>query len=221
MHNFDVETIESIIGYTFKNKELLVRAFTHSSYANEHRHEESYERLEFVGDAALNYVVGLYLYDIFPSFGEGKLSKVRAGTVDRQTIAEVIDDLGLLQYMRTGKGNSNLTQGSSVKVKCDLFEAIVGATIIDNNEDLTEAKKIVFHFLSDKISLNNTDYKSKLLERCAQEGRKAVFTVLEEGTEADGFLIALFIDGQEVARARGHNKKEAERNASRLYLEPR
>lgn len=215
----DIFEIERIIGYSFKNKDLLVRAFTHSSYVNEHKREESYERLEFLGDAALNYIVGLYLYETFPSFAEGKLSKVRAGTVDKETIAEVIDELGLLRFMRIGKGSADIVKGSSMKVKCDLFEAILGATVIDNDEDISVAKKIVEAFLSEKITLNNSDYKTRLLEHCAGTGKKAVFTVLKEGPVGpERFVIALFIDGEKVSEGIGENKKTAERAAAKVYL---
>ena len=219
MLSTDVQTIEGIIGYTFQNKVFLVRAFTHSSFANEHKNEESYERLEFLGDAALNYFIGLYLYDTFPTMAEGKLSKVRAGTVDRQTISEVVDELGLLPFMRTGKGNTDLVGGASVKVKCDLFEAIVGAIIIDNNEDLTEAKAFVYRFLENKISLSNGDYKSRLLEKCAKEGKKAEFMTGETGTDKEKrFLSTLVIEEQVAATGYGENKKAAERDAAKNYL---
>ncbi|MBR1746650.1 MAG: ribonuclease III [Clostridia bacterium] len=214
-----MQEIERIIGYTFKNKELLIRAFTHSSYANEHKNEESYERLEFLGDAVVNYVVGLFLYETFPTFGEGKLSKIRAGTVDRQTIAGVVDDCGLMKYMRTGRGSINLQNGFSTKVKCDLFESIIGAAVIDNNEDLTVAKRLVDRFLSDKIKLNNTDYKSLLLEHCAKTSKNAEFILLKEGKTGDNrFAMALLIDGQKVSEGSGPSKKEAEREAAKIYL---
>ena len=219
MSTNDIVEIERIIGYSFKSKELLVRAFTHSSYVNEHKREESYERLEFLGDAALNYIVGLYLYDTFPSFAEGKLSKVRACTVDRETIAEVIDELGLLRFMRIGKGSGDIVNGSSVKVKCDLFEAILGATVIDNGEDISVAKEIVEKFLLEKITLHNSDYKSRLLEHCARSGQKAVFVVTKEGTVGpERFCISLLIDGKKVSEGVGENKKTAERAAAKSYL---
>ena len=215
----DIERIEKTLGYFIKNKELLIRAFTHSSYANEHNNEESYERLEFLGDATLNYLIGLYLYDTFPSFTEGKLTKMRAGTVDKETVAKVVDELGLLSYLRIGKGSEGLITGQSVKVKCDLFEAILGAIVIDNNEDLSIAKKLVEKFLHNKISLNNTDYKSKVLEHCARNAQKASFVLLKEGTIGpDRFEIALLIDNQEVSRGLGENKKSAERRAAELYF---
>ena len=141
MGNNDIVEIEHIIGYTFRNKELLLRAFTHSSYANEHRNVTSYERLEFLGDAALGYITALDLYQTYPSYKEGQLSKIRAGTVDRNTIAGVVDEMDIVKFIKTGSGNAQDNIRTSVKAKCDLFEAIVGAIALVSSNFIRKIKK--------------------------------------------------------------------------------
>ena len=88
----DLSDIEKIINYRFNDKELLVTAFTHSSYANEHRRATDYERLEFLGDAVLGYIVGKRLFGFYPSAKEGELTKRRASMVSAETLSEIIDE---------------------------------------------------------------------------------------------------------------------------------
>ena len=86
-NNADLNVAEKIIGYQFSDKSLLARAFTHSSYANEHKQAYDYERIEFLGDAVLDYIVGLFLYERFPTKKEGELSKIRAQLVSAETLS--------------------------------------------------------------------------------------------------------------------------------------
>lgn len=214
-----VAEIEDKIGYTFKNKELLVRAFTHTSYSNEHNDKDNYERFEFLGDAALGYVIGLYLYETYPLYDEGKLTKIRAGVVDRKTISEVVDSLDIIRYVRAGKGNASHDLASSVKVKCDIFEAIIGAIVIDNNNDLTCAKNFIIRFLESKIGASKVDYKSTVLEKCAKNGQKAEFVInREEKDNNTVFCAELMIDGTSVSTGEGHNIKSAEQSACKNFL---
>lgn len=221
LNNF-CESIENKIGYVFTNKELLLRAFTHSSFVNEHKDAQSYERLEFLGDAILGYVVGLYLYETFPMYSEGKLTKIRAGVVDRKTIASIIDDLDIMKFVRVGAGNAQANVLESVKIHCDIFEAIIGAIVIDCNDDLKEAKKFILRYLVPKIELGcNVDYKSRVWEQCAKSNKKPQIVLIEE-TFVDNkpyFVVGLNINGKEVARGEGTNKAVASQNACKIYLD--
>ena len=216
----NVAEIEQKIGYTFKNKELLVRAFTHTSYSNEHSNKDNYERLEFLGDAALGYVIGLYLYETYPGYDEGKLTKIRSGVVDRKTISEVVDALDIIRYVRAGNGNTGNDLSSSIKVKCDLFEAIIGAIVIDNNNDLSFAKDFILKYLESKVGVHKEDYKSALLEKCAKSGRKVNFIINKQVDEDSNivFIAELFIDGSLVSTGEGHNTKIAEQSACKNYF---
>lgn len=212
--------IETKIGYAFKNKELLLRAFTHSSYANEHKNSESYERLEFLGDATIGFAVGLYLYETFPNFSEGKLTKMRAGIVDRETISSVIDSLDMAKYLLVGNGEAAKNVANSVKAKCDLFEAIIGAVVIDNGGDIEKAANIALRFLKHKVNFIKDDYKSKFMEYCAQNNLKCEFrhTIDQENENNEIFITEILIDGEVVAFGRGTNKKNAEKAACKNYF---
>lgn len=215
-----LKEIEDKIGYEFKNKELLMRAFTHSSYSNENRNAESYERLEFLGDATLGFVIGLFLYRTFPSYQEGRLSKIRAGMVDRNTIATVIESLDLIKYMRAGAGNASANLATSVKTKCDLFEAIIGAIVIDNDENIQKASEFIMRFLEEKVNYVHDDYKSKVYEQCSRQGKTPEFKVKEKtnlGNKAH-FTVALYIDGKKMTVGEGVNTKAAEQEACKAFL---
>ncbi len=217
-----INDVENKIGYKFSNKELLLRAFTHSTYANEHRDTQDYERLEFLGDAVLGYIIGLYLYETFPNYREGQLSKIRAGVVDRKTVSEVVSDMDIMKYVRVGAGNAEENVNHSVKTNCDIFEAIIGAIVIDCKDDLQEARKFILKYLVPKIGIGkNTDYKSQVWEICAKSGKKADITVIEHTLHDNlsHFVVALTIDGKEVMRGEGRNKTSAAQCACRKYLE--
>ena len=217
----DLAEVEKIIGYSFNNKELLLRALTHSSFTNEHINQQNYERLEFLGDATLGYVIALYLYETYPNYNEGQLTKMRAGVVDRKTIAEIVNYLNIMSYVRAGSGNTAKDLSSSVKVKCDIFEAIIGAILIDNNNDIEKAKKVILGFLQNKVGKKSEDYKSKLLELCAKSNKKAKFDITESIADNNSklFTAKLYIDGKDVALGKGYNIKEAEQSACKKYFE--
>lgn len=215
MKNFDIFAIEKTIGYCFKNKNLLFQAFTHSSYANENA-MPSYERLEFIGDAAIGLVVASELYNRYPEVDEGALTKARAKLVSRQSLSEITDACGLIEYMQVGQGDIRINALESVRKKCDLFEAVLGGVLIDSGS-LDEVKRIVLTFLGESIDgiFDNglfTDYKSALLEK----HRNAEFL-----SEADGeyFSVRLVVDGRQVAVGRAKIKKDAEKAAAKAYLE--
>ncbi len=221
LSNNDINEIENKIGYTFKNKELLVRAFTHSSFVNEHKNATDYERLEFLGDAVLGYIVGLYLYKTFPNYNEGKLTKIRANVVDRTTIASVVADMDIMKFVRVGAGNAEENILHSRKSNCDIFEAIIGAIVIDNDEDLTEAENFILHHLKSKIGMgNNSDYKSRVWEYCAKNGKKPEIILINEQHNAGSayFQVALHVDGTEVSRGEGGNKGLASQDACKKFF---
>jgi ribonuclease-3 len=212
-----IESVESKIGYTFNNKALLKQAFTHSSYTNEHRNFGSYERLEFIGDALLGYIIGVYLYNIYPNMDEGELSKKRAGLVNADTLAKVIDNLSIMEYLLVGSGASNDSLTDSVRVKCNIFESIIGAILLDSEMDITIAKKFILANLENKVNIVGIDYKSKILEDCAKKNKKAEFILLSDGNNEPYFKIALLIDGKQVCEGEGKSKKIAEKQASKIY----
>ena len=136
----DLKVAEEIIGYSFKDKVLLQTAFTHSSNIVK---KENYERLEFLGDSILDFVVGARLFKVFPENSEGELTKKRAYIVSAEVLSEIIDELKLIDFLTTAPGKSREKVLESKNVKCDLFEAIIGAIALDNNLDLVETEKLM------------------------------------------------------------------------------
>ena len=167
-HQEIINEAERIIGYRFKDKKILLKALTHSSYSNEHR-VESNERLEFLGDAVIEFIITEKLYLEFKG-KEGDLSKIRAMLVSEKPLSESIDKLGLEKCLLKGVGESKNTI-SSKAVKCDMFEAIVGAIYIDGGID--NAKQFFNSAIGerlDNIKINGfvDDPKTKLQELLKQ-----------------------------------------------------
>jgi ribonuclease III len=206
----NLKEIQKIIGYNFKDEELLKLAFTHSSFS-----EENNERLEFMGDTVLDLVVADILFDN-PKIKEGELTKKRAILVCEKNLSAIVKNFKLQNYIVFGKS----FQGEISNAICgDLFEAIVGAIYLDSNKDLANVRTFVKNFINLE-SLNQIDYKSSLQEIVQ---KKKDFSIeyrtrqLEENVP--DFECELFINGTKQAVARGRTKKQAEINSAQIVYE--
>ncbi len=217
------KVIQEKIGYSFKDKALLTVAFTHSSYANLNG-KESYERLEFLGDSVVGMIVAEALYKMFPEEDEGFLTKVKSKIVNADSLGKKVKSMDIMQYMLTADNNVAHEVGKSIKMNCDLFEAIVGAIMLDSG--IEACKAFILFKLSDIIAHASsnidaiTDYKSRLLEWCAKRGKKATFsnenTKLASGELA--FKCTLEIDGKFYGSGEATSKKRAEQIASQVAI---
>lgn len=205
--------VEHILGYKFKSKRLLQKALTHSSYSNEHN-VESNERLEFLGDAVIEFIITEILYKEF-SGQEGELSKIRALIVSEKPLAEIIDNLGLANYLIRGIGESKNATGSKA-IKCDMFEAIVGAIYLDGG--LENAKKFFIKAAGENIENIKLhgyveDSKSKLQESLKQAN--ILYSTIKSGADhMPIYNTTVFINGVNSGTGQGTNKKMAEENAA-------
>ena len=208
-----IPEVEKIIGYKFKNRKLLLTALTHSSYSNEHR-VDSNERLEFLGDAVIEFIITERLYLEFDK-KEGDLSKIRAMLVSEKPLAEAIDSLGLEKYLLKGIGESKNTI-SSKAIKCDMFEAIVGGIYLDGG--IENAKKFFNNALGEKlanIKLNGfvDDPKTKLQEMLKQA--KIVYQTSKSGADhLPTYKTNVFINDVKMGTGIGSNKRESEEIAA-------
>ena len=224
MKPFDIEQIEKIIGYTFIDKRNLVEAFTHSSYANENA-DLSYERLEFLGDSILGFVVANYLFKQYPEEDEGFLTQTKAKIVSGKALSSVMSQMGLIHFVRTAQGSIENEILNSGNVMEDLFEAIIGAIMVDSN-DYKECEKFIFRHLGKSLSVNylekiTFDYKSKLLEYIAKNKGmeiKFVVTPLADNVNS-GFKAQIKINDQIYGLGEGVSKKKAEQQASKKTLD--
>lgn len=222
MQKLDIPFIENTIGYVFNNKDLIVQAFTHSSFTNENTDKPSYERLEFLGDAAIGYIMAHELYKRYSDIDEGKLSKSRAALVSWQTMSKLITDMNIIEFLQVGNGDIQQSVLENDYIKCDLFEAIAGAILVDSNFKISNCKNYVMKFFENGIAdvgQNKiiTDYKSYLLEECAKNNKKAQF-VCQKDQNDNMFNVTLNIDGQQKAQAKAGTKKEAEKKAAETYI---
>lgn len=216
----DLSEAEKKIGYVFKNKIYLTNAFTHSSFSNENKSATDYERLEFLGDAVLNLSVGLKLYSRFPDTKEGVLTRKRASLVSADMLSEIIDEYGLISYMRVGTGHVSEDVLHSKNVKCDLFESIVGAIFLDSNKNFDETEKFIWNKLEKYIDKPQVDFKSKTLEYFAKKKIPYTIETLRNDVPCENFFIShLIVDGNVLSEGTGKSKSSAEKMACKNFYE--
>lgn len=208
---------ERRIGYAFRDRSILKSALTHASGA-QHR-LASNERLEFLGDAVLGFVVCDLLFHQYPQFLEGDLTKLKSVVVSRQTCAKVSEALGLQEFLILGKGMaSNASIPSSVLA--DVFESLIAAVYLDGGEPA--ARQMITAFIAPEIELTAAgelggNYKS-LLQQFAQRefGSTPTYFLLDEKgpDHSKCFKVAAQVESKRYQAAWGRNKKEAEQRAA-------
>lgn len=206
---------ESVIGYEFSDKDLLITALTHGSYLNTHR-GQSYERLEFLGDALLDMLIAERLLHQYPSYPEGRLSKMRAGMVCEQALCSFANRVGITELILHDKSVAKAPLSSSIAA--DVVEAIVAAIYLDGGFD--RAKAWVEKNITEKDAF--IDYKTTLQEILAKAGsRPPVYTdVGAEGpAHARVFIMSVSVDDVLMGIGRGKTKKEAEQEAAMHAIE--
>lgn len=207
------------IGYAFKNEDLLKTAFTHSSYANEHN-VQSYERLEFLGDSILSFIVSTRLFSASFHFKEGEMSKLRASIVCERSLNECAKRMHFGEYLVLSKGEDFTGGRNRASILADVFEAVLAAIYLDGG--LKEAEKFVDRQLGDAISNGckgvflYTDYKTELQEIAQSVDKRVEYKhIKEEGPAHDRiFTVSVLYGGVPVAEGKGRNKKDAEQNAA-------
>lgn len=206
----------------FRDFELLVRAMTHSSYANEHN-RLSNERLEFVGDAVLDLAVGRYLFDHL-SDAEGVLTKKRAQEVCEQSLYQYAKSMDLGSYLLLGKGEEKSGGRDKPAVLADAFEALLGAIFLDQGfeEVYKVLNVVVFPQIHKSLHQEDHDYKSKLQELVQSDKRTLDYPLVAESGPAHDktFVVRVVMDGTIImGEGVGKSKKEAEQQAAKVTLE--
>ena len=209
MNSEDISAVQKIIGYTFKNTDLLDAAFTHSSFVNEHVAVGN-ERIEFLGDCVLNFLVGEKLFLSDRTAKEGKLSARRAAIVSRGPLSRIVDELGFMQFLRVGVGAKTADFGE--KARSDVFEAIIGAVYIDGGID---ACKVVLDKIFYPLVRPERDYKSELQKYTAGKGLIVKYTT----TEKDGVFTAVVMFGDKQFSGSDSTKHGAEISAAKNAVE--
>jgi ribonuclease-3 len=214
--------IEKKFNYKFKDRELLKTALTHSSYANE-TSVESNERLEFLGDAVLGFIVAHVLFKRYPDASEGKLSKMRSSIVSRMNFAHLARELKIDKQVLLGKGEENTGGRERESNISGTFEAVIGAIFIDGG--YRRVSKIITTLLKNCLNGDEEifkDYKTKLQEVAQRKFKKVpkYKVVLEEGPPHDkNFHIEVRLGRKSFGKGVGRNKKQAEQEAAKQGLE--
>jgi len=212
-----LEHIERIIGYEFSNREVLIRAFTHSSDVGNRL--LSNERLEFLGDSVLALVICRTIFERFEGYLEGDLTKIKSMLVSRRTCAKVASELGVQNYIKVGKGMFN-SRSLSGSIAAGLLEAIIAAIYLDGGfENASRFILRVFDSFIDKADAKQThgNFKS-LLQQHSQQRFNAtpIYELLDEkGPDHDKcFEVEIVISDRHFQSAWGKNKKDAEQKAA-------
>lgn len=219
LNKADIEYIENAVGYTFKDKSLLVRAFTHASYTEDDSY--CYENLEFLGDSIVGFVVAEKLFSIYPKKDEGALTKMRINIVSEKPLARAIESIRISDKMIFGIGETKLKIHTHSSIKCDLFEAITGAIYLDGGMD--EAKKFVLTMLENDIANaeEKEDNKSALNEYGSKHEKSIEYVLLDTSgpSHKPTFTWAVLVNGIEYGRGKGGSKSEAQQLAAKRALE--
>ena len=222
-----VSDFEQRLGYVFNQRELLERALTHKSFSNENRESRSpnNERLEFLGDAVLGFVVGEVIYRSFPSLQEGALSKIKAHLVSSNMLGAKGRALEIGRFLRMGAGEARSGGAEKVSLLADAFEAVVAAIYLDGGLSATEAfVRRVFGPEVDGINIGDLsfhDYKTTLQETAQGLGLPLPeYRVVEESgpDHEKAFVVELVWDGVAFSLGSGPSKREAQRKAAKEAL---
>ncbi len=222
-----LEELQNNLGYHFNDIELLETALTHSSYANENKLHVSKcnERLEYLGDTIVNLVTSEYLYNKYPFYPEGELTKIRAKVVCEPSLAFIARKMNLGKYLYLGKGEEATGGRNRESILADASEAVTGAIFLDSNYE-TVRNYLLVNFESDIVDAVAkgdlfVDYKTELQERLQKvtKGKVEYIVMKEEGPDHNKlFYMDVTINKQTIGSGIGRNKKEAEQMAAKEAL---
>ena len=225
MENLEKALLEQF-DLVFSDETLLETAFTHTSYANEHRllKISHNERLEFLGDAVLQLIISEYLYTKYPKRPEGDLSKLRSMIVREESLAGFARDCQFDQFIKLGRGEEKSGGRNRDTILGDLFEAFLGALLLDKGVEAV--KSFLYQVMIPKVEAGDfervTDYKTKLQELLQINGdvEIAYQVVSETGpAHAKNFEVAVLINGRKSGQGQGRSKKLAEQEAAKNAFE--
>jgi len=223
----ELATVEAGLGLTFRDKTLLLRALTHRSYINENPYAplEDNERLEFLGDAVLDFVTAEYLYHRFPEMDEGQLTSLRSALVRTETLARFASEMGLDHFIYMGRGEEESGGRTRPAIQCGCYEALIGAYYLDQGLDAIKAFIIqVIKPVVHDIVQNEThkDAKSRLqeLSQAHRQVTPTYRTISEQGPDhSKEFTVAAIVGNEIYGLGAGRSKQVAAQAAAQAALE--
>ena len=219
-----MEKIEQSIGYVFKNKQLLKKALTHTSYAYENN-IESNEKLEFLGDSILEFISSKYIYNKYPNLKEGEMTKVRATVVCGKSLYKIAKMHNFSDFLYLGKSEIKTGGKNRPAILADSVEAVIAAIYLDGG--IENAQKFIIENLKDEIDIatknvGNKDYKTVLQEKLQEHGEVEIKYEITKEIGPDhnkSFEAQVSCDGKVLAKGEGKSKKEAHMQAAKKALE--
>jgi ribonuclease-3 len=214
----NVDVLSNRLGVDIE-PQLLELALTHRSYSYENGNKPNNERLEFLGDSVLGFVVTAHIHDLLTDLAEGELTKVKNAVVSATALSKVAFEIGIGDFLLLGKGEDQTGGRTKPNLLADAFEAILGAAYVSKGLDAAESiiRKFVFPLLEDTDRLRaESDPKTTLQERTQAAKQPAPeYVTTHEGPDHDRiFFSVVSIDGVEAGRGQGRSKKLAETNAA-------
>lgn len=212
----------------FASFALLQQALTHSSYVNEHPEVQAHnERLEFLGDAILNFLSGEFLYKRYPNKAEGELTPLRSALVDEQQLAQFAIALNLGTQMRLGKGAEQEGGRQNANLLSSTFEAIIGGYFLDANSDISVVREYIKPFFETVVEdlstiASTVNYKSRLQEWALAKGNEnPKYVILSQAgpDHARVFVAEVQVQGKALGCGTGRRKQDAEKDAARQALQ--
>jgi len=226
----ETETLEDQLGIRFNAPALLVQALTHRSYANENKKNqpelENNERLEFLGDAVLEFITGDWLYTQFPDLHEGQLTRLRAALVRTERLAEFALACGIDKMMRLGHGEERNGGRGRNSTLCNTFEAIIGALYLDQGE--AAVREFIIPIFEPALEntlqeVSTKDAKSRLQEWSQSQPENITpryYTLAASGPDhAKRFLVEVRLDELPLAWGNGRSKRRAQQAAAQMALD--
>ena len=219
----ELDNFEKEIEYIFKDKLLLKKALTHTSYAYENQ-IESYERLEFLGDSILEFISSKYLFENYKHLSEGEMTKVRAYSVCEDSLYEVALKHNFSDFLYLGKSEKS-SNNTRKAILADAVEAVIAAIFLDSG--IEEAEKFILKNIKKQIeyaskNVGVKDYKTVLQEKLQVHGEISIkYNIIDEqGPDHDKLFTAeVEINGKKMAVGKGKSKKSAEMEAAQKTLE--
>ena len=226
MHDPDLKQFLKKENIPFKTLTIYLEAFTHSSYSNEQRHISKLahnERLEFLGDAALQLCCSEYLFDMNPRLPEGSMTRIRSALVREEALDKYANQINLSTFIRLGRGEEKMGGRTRPSLKADAFEALIGAIYEDLGFEhvLKFLTPIIAREYKALAAKGDQDYKSRLQEFVQADSKRAIsYQVLsaEGPAHAKVFEIAVMLDEMTLGTGEATTKKEAEQLAAKMAL---
>ena len=219
-----LEMFEKNIGYNFKDKSLLEKALTHTSYAYENK-VESYERLEYLGDSILEFISSKYLFENYKNLSEGEMTKVRAYAVCEDSLYKIALKHNFSDFLYLGK-SEKATNTNKKAILADRVEAVIAAMYLDS-KDINVVQTFILENIKEQVEFASKnvgvkDYKTVLQEKLQIHGEVLIkYNIINEtGPDHDKtFTAEVECDGKKLASGTGRSKKAAEMEAARKAIE--